>query len=265
MSSELKRLGCLRQGQVLTVSPGSRRSVLKTQKGQALVEMAIVLPLLLVLLLAVGYFGHAVISVQNLHAGARSASRAMALASTETPDLRRSGSYEATSERFLELSQGFLDGIVRPTQLLVRPQTRLSHDYNSVLNLNGRFERLNEHRFAYVLTETVDATSSAYNSPAPQDIKSNAPANLRSLQFGMGAVYYGGTLQYSLDELTPLGRFIFRFGDDPVIRIGATALMPAELPLRGTGYGLLEINPWLGELIGSSVEDNPAYPDLIED
>ena len=34
-----------------------------------MIEMAIVLPLLLVLLLAVGYFGHTVISMQNLHAG----------------------------------------------------------------------------------------------------------------------------------------------------------------------------------------------------
>lgn len=230
-----------------------------------MIEMAIVLPLLLVLMMAVGYFGHAVISVQNLHAGARSAARAMALASTETTDLRRSGGYNATAENFLEFSRGFLDGVVRPEQMVVRSQTRLSHDYNSVLGLEGRFERLNEHRFAYVLSETVDATSTSYNSPAPQDIKGDAPANLTSLRFGIGAVYYGGTLQYSLDELTPLGRFIFRFGEDPVIRIGATSLMPAELPLRGSGYGLLEINPWLGELIGSSVENNPAYPDLIED
>lgn len=230
-----------------------------------MIEMAIVLPLLLVLLLAVGYFGHAVISMQNLHAGSRSAARALALASTETSERRRSGNYTPSAEALLAEAQASLSGRIRPEQLLVRPQTRLGHDYNSVLGLEGRFERLSEHRFVYALRETVDATGSSYNSPSPKDLDGNPPANLNNLEFGIGALYYGGTLQYSLDELTPLSRFLFRFQADPVIRIGATALMPAELPLRGSGYGLMDLNPWLGRLIGTSVENNPDYPDLIAD
>ncbi|MEZ0374953.1 MAG: TadE/TadG family type IV pilus assembly protein, partial [Candidatus Sericytochromatia bacterium] len=184
-----------------------------------MIEMAIVLPLLLVLMLAVGYFGHAVISLQTLHSGSRSAARTMALESTETPDRRRNGSYDPAPEHFLALSQDFLAASVRPAQLVSRPETRLSHDYNQVLGLEGRFERPGEsqHRFVYTLSETIDATSSSYNTPAPEDIKGNPPANLRSLGVGLGAVYYGGTLEYSLDELTPLSRFIFRFSNDPVI------------------------------------------------
>lgn len=237
---------------------------LRFQRGQALIEMGIVLPLLLVMMLAVGYFGHAMISLQNLNAAARSAAREMAVASTETPIRRLSGSYSPDAQEFLDSARSYLAQIPAE-QLLTKPETRLNHDYNAVLNLSGRFDRLSEHRFAYVLTETVDATSASYNSPAPEDRLGNAPANLQSLQFGIGALYYGGTLQYNLDELTPISRFIFRGQRDPVLRIGATSLMPAELPLRGSGYGLMTLNPWLSDLIGTDVTNNPDYPDLIED
>lgn len=231
------------------------------QTGQAMLEMGIVLPLLLVLFLAVGYFGHAVISLQNLHAASRAAARAMAQESTATPGLRRSGSYDASEARFLELSQKYLQNSARPEQLSVRSQTNLSYDYNSTLGLGGRFDRLGEHRFAYVFSETVNVNGA--NSPTPQDIRGSQPANLNGLGFGLGAVYYGGTLQYSLDELTPLSRFIFRFNTDPVLKIGATSLMPAELPLRGSGYGLLDINPGIANLINGPIESSD-YPDLIE-
>lgn len=237
-----------------------RRNSWRRQRGQAMLEMGLVLPLLVVLFLAVGYFGHAVISLQNLHAASRSAARAMAMESTETPERRRSGNYDASESRFLELAQAYLRGSVRPEQLSVRSQTNLSYDYNSTLTLEGKFNRVDEHRFAYILSETVNANS--LNSPTPQDAQKNEPANLSSLSFGIGALYFGGTLQYSLDELTPLSRFIFRFSNDPVLKIGATALMPAELPLRGTGFGLLELNPGMVQLITSSV-DSGDYPDLI--
>lgn len=237
---------------------------LKHQQGQALIEMGLVLPLLLVLFLAVGYFGHAVVSLETLNAGSRSAARRMALESTETPSLRMNGNYDASREHFLELAQDSLKDTVRPEQLAAKEQTRLSHNYKNVLELEGEFNKLSEHRFVYALQESVDGTSSSYNSPAPQDLDGNPPRNLTSLNFGLGVVFYGGTLQYSLDELTPLSRFIFRFREDPVIRIGATSLMPAELPLRGGGYGLYELNPWLKNLIGGSVESDD-YPDLIKD
>lgn len=228
-----------------------------------MIEMAIVLPLLLVLLLAVGYFGHTVISMQNLHAGSRSAAREMALESTETPGRRTSGDYEPSNEHMLELAQGYLSDRVRPEQLLVRPQTRMNHDYNSLLQLEGRFGSMggSEHRFAYVLSETVNGNSLI--SPTPQDRNDDAPGNLNSLEFGIGAAFYGGTLQYSLDELTPLSRFLFRADNGPAIKLGATSLMPAELPLRGSGYGLLSINPGLRNLVSTSVESGD-YPDLID-
>jgi len=233
------------------------------QRGQSMVEFAIVLPLLLVLLLAVGYFGHAVISLQNLNAGARSAARALALESTETPARRLQGNYAATGQRMLELARSYLSPGVRPEQLKVRENTRLGHDYNAVLNLQGSFSKISEHRFVYALSEQVDATAPNYNNPPPKDLNNRIPENLRQLKFGLGVMFYGGTLEYSLDELTPISRFIFRNQRDPAIKMGATALQPAELPLRGAG-GLLELNPWLTELIGKSVENNPDYPDLIK-
>lgn len=234
------------------------------QRGQAMIETAIVIPLLLVLFLAVGYFGHAILSLQTLNAASRAAAREMALDSTSSSSRRVQGNYEASREVFLEAAQRYMNA-ARPEQLTAREQTRLSHNYNSALNLEGSFNALGQHRFVYALTETVNATSGAYNSPPPQDRNNQPPANLDQLQFGIGATFYGGTLQYRLEELTPLSRFLFRAQKDPVIQLGATSLMPAELPLRGEGYGLMNLNPWMANLIGGKVDDNPDYPDLIED
>lgn len=235
----------------------------RQQRGQAMVEMAIVLPLLLVLMLAVGYFGHAVITLQTLNSGARAAAREMALESTETSDLRMFGSYAASGDRFLELSRGYLKGRVRTDELRVRAQTDLKYNYKDVLGLKGAFTKLSEHRYVYRLTQTVNATDSAYNSPAPKDLKGHPPKNLTALDFSLGVVFYGGTLQYRLTELIPLSRFIFQNSDDPAIRMGATALMPAELPLRGQDYGLFSMDPWLSGIVSQSVDDPEVYPDLI--
>ncbi|MGE3728386.1 MAG: TadE family protein [Candidatus Sericytochromatia bacterium] len=233
------------------------------EKGQALVELAIVFPLLLVLMLAVGYFGHAVSAQQNLNTAARSAARQMAIDSTSTALRRTLGNYSPDAEIFLELASKDLQSLLRKNQLLVRNQTFIGHDYNQIFDLDGQFERLNEQRFFYALRETVDGTSSAYNSPSPKDRNGKTPENLRSLEMGIGALYYGGTLQYRLDELNPISRVIFQLDSDPTIRIGATALMPAELPLRGGSYGLLSLNPWIGKLVGEDVKTSPDYPDLI--
>ncbi|PIQ28144.1 hypothetical protein COW36_05100 [bacterium (Candidatus Blackallbacteria) CG17_big_fil_post_rev_8_21_14_2_50_48_46] len=235
----------------------------RSQVGQALVELAIVFPLLLVLLLAVGYFGHAVGSQQNLNMAARSAARQMAMDSTATATRRTLGNYSPDAEIFLNLASANLRDQIRANQLLVRPQTWLNHDYNDLFSLQGRFERLNEHRFVYKLQATVDATGPDYNTPTPKDRNDKVPANLQSLEMGLGALYYGGTLQYRLDELNPIARLIFQLDSDPTIRVGATALMPAELPLRGSGYGLLELNPWIGQLVGEDVASSSDYPDLI--
>lgn len=234
------------------------------EQGQALVELAIVFPLLLVLMLAVGYFGHAVSSQQNLNTAARSAARQMAIDSTSTATRRTLGNYSPESETFLELATKDLQSLLRKNQLLVRSETFLGHNYNQLFALDGQFEKLNEHRFLYALRETVDGTSSAYNSPSPKDRLGKTPENLRALEMGIGALYFGGTLQYRLDELNPIARLIFKFDNDPTIRIGATALMPAELPLRGGRYGLLNLNPWIGKLVGEDVKTSPDYPDLIE-
>jgi uncharacterized protein (UPF0333 family) len=241
-----------------------RKKKLNRQKGQALVELAIVFPLLLVLMLAVGYFGHAVSSQQNLNTAARSAARQMAIDSTSTALRRTLGNYSPDPDNFLELASNDLQSLLRKNQLLVRDQTFLGHDYNQLFALDGRFERLSEQRFLYSLQETIDGSSSAYNSPTPKDRTGKVPENLRDLQMGLGALYYGGTLQYRLDELNPISRVIFQLDSDPTIRIGATALMPAELPLRGGSYGLLNLNPWIAKLVSEDVRTSPDYPDLID-
>lgn len=224
--------------------------------------MALLTPLLIVLLLAVGYFGHAIASQQNLNVAARFAAREMAKESTQEPGDRTNGSYDATSDRLLELAQLGLAGMIRPDQLTIRSETLLHHDYNRFIDSGAEFVRLDEHRFMYRWTETIDATSTAYHAKQPRDRHNKPPANLGRLKVGVGALFYGGTLQYKLNELDPIARYI---GLNSGVELKATSLMPAELPLRGSDYGLMDLNPWLADLLGENVENNENYPALIEE
>ena len=131
-----------------------------------------------------------------------------------------------------------------------------------MLKLTGEWQEIAPHRHVYVLRETVDANTLL--DPKPKDLKGEAPFNLNALRFGLGAVYYGGTLEYRLRELEPISRFLFRTNpDDPALRMRATVLMPAEAPLKGKGYGLLDLNPWMSQLLGENPETSSNYSDLI--
>lgn len=237
------------------------RRLLKHQRGQALLEMGIVLPLLIVLMLGVVYFGHSTIALQNLSAGARSAARQMAMESTDGILLRRNGGYTASRERFLSLAQDSLSGMIYPEQLSARSSTRQTLNYQEDLSLLGILSTADQHRWIYSFQESVDINTL---SPLPQDLSGDIPANLQNLRFGLGTVFYGGTLQYRLENLTPISRFLFRNQKDPTLTLGVTSMMPAELPLRGEGYGLMNLNPWLSQLVTEDVENNPDYPDLID-
>jgi competence protein ComGC len=237
------------------------RRFLHHQRGQALLEMGIVLPLLIILMLGVVYFGHSTIALQNLNAGARSAARQMAMESTDGILLRRNGGYAASRERFLSLAQDSLAGMIYPEQLSARSSTRQTLNYQEDLSLFGSLSTSDQHRWIYSFQENVDINTV---SPLPRDLTGKTPANLQSLRFGLGAVFYGGTLQYRLENLTPISRFLFRNQKDPTLTLGATSMMPAELPLRGEGYGLMNLNPWLSQLVTEDIENNPDYPDLID-
>ena len=239
-----------------------KRRLRARERGQALVEMGVVLPLLLFLVMGVTYFGHATIALQNLNTGARSAARQMAMDSTATATLRRTGSYDASPSAFLSLAQGNLSGIVYADQLQVKPTTRKTLDYQEDLGLSGSFVTQTQHRFVYSFQDNVSVSDLV--SPLPQDLTGRVPTDLGSLRFGLGTVFYGGTLLYRLENLTPISRFLFRNKTDPTLTMGATSMMPAELPLRGAGYGLMNLNPWLSEMVTESVDANPDYPDLIE-
>ncbi len=235
---------------------------LSKQRGQALVEMGVVLPLLIFLLLGVVYFGHSTIALQNLNAGARSAARQMAMDSTKTPSLRKSGGYQASADTFLNLAQDNLQGLVYPEQLQARTTTRQTLNYQEDLSLSGTFSAQTQHRWVYTFEDNVNPGTLL--SPAPTDMTGRLPSNLQSLRFGIGTAFYGGTLLYRLENLTPISRFLFRNQTDPTLTLGATSMMPAELPLRGAGYGLMNLNPWLSEMVTASVDANPDYPDLID-
>lgn len=230
------------------------------QRGQAMVELAIIAPLLIVLMLAVGYFGHAVATQQNLNAAARSAARKMAIESTDSAAKRMLGNYSPSADRLQNLGVEALRDVVRTEQLSVRPETLLTQNVGQYLSSKGSFEQLDPHRFLYLYSEEISPSSPDLYFPAPTDRKGQLPNNLRNLKMGIGAVFYGGTLRYKLNEMEPIARYI---GLNAGIQLHATSLMPAELPLRGSRYGLLEVNPWISDLITEPVSSS-NYLDLID-
>ncbi len=74
----------------------------KTKKGQALVETAIVVPLLTFLLVGIGYFGSLLTIQHNLTAAARYATRIVAMGSTQKNLDKEEGTYivELDSDNF---------------------------------------------------------------------------------------------------------------------------------------------------------------------
>lgn len=232
------------------------------QRGQALVETALVLPLLLVLMLAVGYFGHAVIAQQNMNIAARHAARSLAMESTSTAERRMLGIYEPTQEDFIRFAEAALEETVGKGQVRAAETTQLNHNYKEEFSMIGNFSAVTQQKHLYLYQEEVLPLS--YLHPTPQDRNGQVPEMVELTRFGLGAVFYGGTLEYKLDELDPLAKLIFFWEKDPSLTVKGTSLMPAELPMRG-GQSIMRANPWVGQVITQDVRDNSAYPDLIEE
>lgn len=198
------------------------------ERGQAMIEFALMLPMLIMILGGAAYFGFATTAQQRLAMGARHAARMVSIESTNGATSPQAGSAKGQSDnkyvgklsggRFLDLAKEMLPEF--GSRLSVRPPT---------------WDR------------RVKSLGSGYAA-----LYTRSPGKSG---FVVGCLFYGCTLSYELTELnwlaTLMGAGFWQGGGDAGmnnkgLRISATCVMPGELPLRGqagtTKFGIFDLN-----------------------
>lgn len=241
------------------------QKLIKKQKGQALVETAIMLPLLTMVLVGVGYFGTAITTQHNLSIASRYVARNVAIDSTIQPKDRTEGSFfkklnqDALKKYALESLPGF-----DPARIKVEP---VSPTKLPVLQLGtGSIFRpiAMSKGFAYAYTKEgrADAISTPHGT-------TNPVSQLRGMKVGVGAVFFGVRISYRLKELDWMSNFLFKRKDG--ITLDSISFMPAELPLRTfERFGLMDINEGLYDVIRVDVRNSidskqAGYVDLVKE
>lgn len=239
----------------------------KKQKGQAMVETAITLPLLVMLLMAVGYFGSMITTMHNLSAAARYAARAVAMDSSAKVTDRIAGTYflSLTSGKIKEFAMQSLPGF-DPSRLEVQPLNAEQIALLTISATKGSFLVIPESKgFAFVYKITDKAHIDSY------DIKGKPVRKLSSYEVGIGNIFFGVRLRYHLKEIDWFSKYLFQREG---VKVEAVSLMPAELPLAnptsiGLDYGIMDINRGIFNILRTNVTnkseaDRDEYLNLID-
>jgi hypothetical protein len=241
---------------------------LKRKNGQSIVEIAIMLPLLLTVLVGIGYFGNIVTIQHNLTIASRYVARNIAIESTSNPVDRTEGTYivSLTKEKILEKAYKALPNFDKkrinvepiPAEIILMLSKSVSE---------GKFEIIPEGKGFVFIYKRQGRISNSYKS-----IKNEIISQLSNLNVGIGNLFFGVKLTYKLDELDWMAKFLFRKKEG--ITLQSISLMPAELPLRSflSGkYGLMELNKDIFDIISVNVRSTNKtylrtyqYEDLVD-
>ncbi len=240
----------------------------KNQDGQALVETALTLPLLIMMLMGVGYFGSAVTAMHNLSVAARYSARAVAMDSTKNMMDRTEGGYflRLSSSTFKDFALKSLQGF-KPDRLEATPLSATQIAFLATSVKKGKLIPIPESKgfaFVYKLTGKADEVST--------NLSNNVVDQLRGFDVGVGNIFYAVKLRYHLKEIDWISKYLFK---KEGLKIEAISVMPAELPLRntigivGSDYGLMNLNKGFFRIITTNVRDdnvakNNQYEDLVK-
>lgn len=199
--------------------------------------MAVVLPVGLLLLLAVGYIGRAMLERQSMMAAARYAAREASLAATRGPAAKYTGA-----------------GVVQQA-------TGAGERSRAVAEaLPGRGAESAPPRW-----EPITGVHLSQLQPRPLGpyglgfvAQGNQTVEGKSYKFGIGFVLYGARAKERLSFLEPVRKAASgasRANANPArglqapLEVSASAYMPGELPVRHPVVGLLDVNPWIREIL----------------
>lgn len=199
------------------------------RKGQALVEFALVVPLLLIILGGVVYCGLMVVEQERLAMASRHVARKMALNATERGLKSGKGGKALSSAR----DEAFRQTGEKSSNVRVKG-INWGGLASETGNSPGRLSKIDTHTGMLMATQRVTL----------QDLggRGGKPTTM-----GIGVVYHGVTLNRDLKDLAGLGQMA-RIG---VPGVSATSVMPSELPPRGEKgvKGVLDMNAWIKDIV----------------
>lgn len=200
------------------------------EEGQALIEFALVAPMLILLLCGVVYCGGLVIAQENLTIAARSVARRMALGATEASLSKGQGPKTTVAMRETALADAM------PNHRGIELKKVSWGD--GVESLDGYTAILVKHK--------------------------SFPIKDKSYKFGVGVVFHGVKVSKSLrQDLAPIGKLASQMAPGVGLTnmlqadLAAASIMPAELPIKGSGRndGVLEINDWITKIVNEKLTD----------
>lgn len=209
------------------------------ESGQALVEFALVVPLLLLILGGVIYCGIMVVYQEKLAVASRHVARKMALDSVE---------------------RGLSRGKAGPGSATVRDQAMKE------AGVNGKEFRASGVNWSAIGRETgsrpgsvrkINANTGVFQATrkgvALKDLGGRTGG--KPATFGIGVVFHGVTITRDMKDLQGIGN-LAKIG---VPGISATSIMPAELPPKGERGvpGVLDMNPWISDIVNEKYKGKP--------
>jgi hypothetical protein len=205
-------------------------------RGQALVEMAVVLPVGVLLLLMVGYMGKGLLERQQVVMAARHAARTVAHQAMASTVGKVSGA------GVVQASVGLAgrDAAVRellPEGMAAQPDWAAAVGGTPTSRLRPR--PLGAGAMGYVATHVEQVEG-------------------RAMTFGLGFVLYGAKADSRLRILEPVRKqaqgVARQVGKPPSalaapLTVSAQAFMPGELPVHHPQVGLVESNRWIRDIV----------------
>jgi Flp pilus assembly protein TadG len=212
---------------------------IQDEGGQALVEFALILPVLLAIFGGVLYMGAMAIAKQNLAVSARHVARQASIS------IVKQGHTAAGAAGAPD--QSAMSAALRDS-MPAKEQVTLSGVEWGALKRSGRGSyRWNDKLGGNVAELTYETTLRIHT----------ADGKTTPYRAGIGLLYAGATVTRPLKELGPLARGLTKIATPGV---SVTSVMPAELAPHGNGRaeGLLELNRWISDNVNSPTEKFPG-------
>jgi hypothetical protein len=201
------------------------------ESGQALIEFALVVPLLLLILGGVVYCGIMVVYQEKLAIAGRHVARKMAIDSTQRGMTKGSAGPASATIRDQAMREAGVNG--REIRASGVNWSALGRETGS---RPGSIKKINGN------TAVFQATRKGVSLKDLGGRTTGKPATM-----GIGVVLHGVTLTRDMKDLAGVGN-LARIN---VPGISATSVMPAELPPRGERGvpGVLDMNPWIRDIV----------------